>query len=97
MLAELATKPVPAAELAKAKSQLHADFVRGLKTVSGKANQLGFFEVVFGDYRELFGLVDAWEAVTADDVQRVAGALPHAERGARWSCSSRSRPGKAAK
>jgi zinc protease len=42
-----------------------------MKTVSGKANQLGYFDIVFGDYRALFGLEAAWEAVTAEDVQRV--------------------------
>jgi predicted Zn-dependent peptidase len=42
-----------------------------LKTVGGKANQLGFFEVVFGDYRKLFDLEAAWDAVSAADVQRV--------------------------
>jgi zinc protease len=72
VVAKLASEPVPAAELQKAKNQLQADFLRGMKTVSGKANQLGYFEVVFGDYRKLFGLESAWDAVTADDVQRVA-------------------------
>ena len=42
-----------------------------MKTVSGKANQLGFFETVLGDYRRLFQLDDEWNAVTAADVQRV--------------------------
>src|SRR5881398_2215406 len=68
----LQAKRVPDDELAKAKTQLRAEYVEGLKTVSGKANKLGFFETVFGDYRALFGLEDAWRAVTADDVQRVA-------------------------
>jgi predicted Zn-dependent peptidase len=40
--------------------------------VSGKANQLGFFETVLGDYRALFAIEDAWDQVTAADVQRVA-------------------------
>jgi predicted Zn-dependent peptidase len=73
-LAALAQKPVPDAELAKAKRQLQAENVRAMKTVSGKANQLGFFETVLGDYRKLFTLDAEWEAVTAADVQRVAAA-----------------------
>jgi len=48
------------------------ELVKGLKTDSGKANQLGYFEVVFGDYRKLFDLESSWEAVSADDVKRVA-------------------------
>jgi len=74
VLARLATEPVPEAELRKAKNQLRAELVRNLKTVSGKANQLGFFETVLGDYRAMFGLEDAWEKVGVDDVKRVAGA-----------------------
>jgi zinc protease len=74
VLGRLIAEPVPADELRKAKNVLRADFVRGLKTVSGKANQLGYFQTVFGDYRAMFGLEAAWEAVTADDVRRVAAA-----------------------
>ncbi len=72
VVADLAAKPVPDAELAKAKTQLESESLRAMKTVSGKANQLGFFETVLGDYRKLFGLEDEWNAVTAADVQRVA-------------------------
>lgn len=59
-------------ELRKAKNILQADYVRSLSSVSGKANQLGFYETVFGDYRDMFKEVDRVEAVTAADVQRVA-------------------------
>lgn len=59
-------------ELRKAKNILQTDYVRGLESVSGRANRLGFYETVFGDYAELFQEVDRWEAVTAEDVRRVA-------------------------
>ena len=72
VLARLAAEPVPADELARAQRQLRAQAVAGLKTVGGKANKLGFFQVVFGDYAALFKLEDQWNAVTADDVRRVA-------------------------
>jgi zinc protease len=70
----LVERPVPEDELAKAKNQLKAELVRSLKTVSGKANQLGYLDVIFGDYRALFGLEAAWDGVTAADVLRVARA-----------------------
>ncbi len=73
VLAEMAKTPVMPEELATAKRQLRADYVKGLKTVGGKANQLGFFDVVFGDYKALFTVGDSWEPVTADDVRRVIG------------------------
>ncbi len=71
VVARLAAEPVPDVELATAKRQLRADFVKGLKTAGGKANQLGFYEVVFGDYQALLRVSAEWEAVTADDVRRV--------------------------
>ncbi len=71
-LAKVRTQPPDARELRKAKNLLQAGYVRGLKTVSGKANQLGFYETVYGDYAEMFREVGRWEAVTAADVQRVA-------------------------
>ncbi len=70
-VAALARGPVAPEELARAKRQLRMELVKGLKTVGGKANQLGFFEVVFGDFRKIAGLEAEWNGVSADDVQRV--------------------------
>ena len=70
-VAALARGPVTPEELARARRLLRMEMVKGLKTDSGKANQLGFFEVVLGDYRKLFDLEAGWDAVTAADVQRV--------------------------
>jgi zinc protease len=74
VLLRLASEPVPEAELRKAKNQLSAELVRNLKTVSGKANQLGFFETVLGDYHTMFELESQWEAVDAGAVQRAAAS-----------------------
>jgi zinc protease len=63
---------IPAEELQKAKNQLLTDFYRGLKTIAGKANLLGQFEVFFGDHRKLNGYAAELEKVTAADVLRVA-------------------------
>jgi predicted Zn-dependent peptidase len=71
VLRELGAGPVDERALARAKRQMRADYVRGLQRVSGKANQLGFFDVVFGDYRAMFAVEAQWNAVTAADVQRV--------------------------
>jgi zinc protease len=71
VVARLGAAPIDEAELRKAKNQLQSELLRGLKTVGGKANQIGYLEVVLGDYRALAGLEAAWEAVTAADVQRV--------------------------
>jgi predicted Zn-dependent peptidase len=59
-------------ELEKAKNILIADFYRSLKTIDGKARDLGNYEVFFGDYRKLFTAADSYSKVTKDDLQRVA-------------------------
>jgi zinc protease len=64
--------PVGARELQKAKNALLADFYRKLQTINGKANQLGSYEIFFGDHRKLFTAADNYAKVTAADVQRVA-------------------------
>jgi len=59
-------------EIQKAKNILLAGFYRSLKTISGKANTLGTYEVFFGDYRKLFTAADDYSKVTKEDLQRVA-------------------------
>ncbi|HYL38173.1 MAG TPA: pitrilysin family protein [Bryobacteraceae bacterium] len=71
-LDRLREQPVSDQELRKAKNQLLADHYRELKTIAGRANLLGSYEVFYGDYRKLYSVEQAIEAVTAADVQRVA-------------------------
>jgi predicted Zn-dependent peptidase len=79
VVAAIGREPPGEAELRKAKNLLLADYVKGMKTVGGKANRLGFYATVFGDYRALFDVDRQWEAVSADDVARVARAYLTAE------------------
>ena len=71
-IAKLQSAPVTARELQKAKNTAVADFYRTMKTIDGKANALGTYDVVFGDYHKLFQTVDRINQVTIEDVQRVA-------------------------
>jgi zinc protease len=71
-LERLRTAEVPADELRKAKNQLLTDFFRQMKTIAGRANLLGSYEIFRGDYRKLFSAQKEIEAVTAADDQRVA-------------------------
>jgi zinc protease len=71
-LEKVRTTPVSAEELRKAKNQLLAVHYKQLKTIAGRANLLGTYEVFHGDYNKLFTLDKDIEAVTAADVQRVA-------------------------
>jgi predicted Zn-dependent peptidase len=67
--------PPVEAELQKAKNVLTTDHVRAMKTVGGKAFRLGYYRELFGDHRALFDAPAQWEAVSAADVVRVAGAV----------------------
>jgi zinc protease len=46
-------------------------YVDSLKQVSDRARLLGQAEVFYGDYTELFKDLDKYQAVTAEDVQKV--------------------------
>ena len=59
-------------ELVKAKTRARASLVRQLASNSGLAAQLTFYEVVTGDWSNLFGQLDKIDKVTAEDIQRVA-------------------------
>jgi zinc protease len=69
---KLRATPLSAEELRKAKNQLLSAHYRSLKTIAGRANLLGTYEVFHGDYNKLFTIERDVEAVTAEDVQRVA-------------------------
>jgi len=59
-------------EIQKAKNILLAGFYREMKTINGKANTIGSYEVFFGDYHKLFSAADDYNKVTADAVRAVA-------------------------
>ncbi len=49
-----------------------ASLIRQLASDTGLAAELTFYEVITGDWRNLFRQLDRIEQVTAEDVQRVA-------------------------
>lgn len=59
-------------EMERAKNQLSTAHYQGLKTIAGRANLLGQFEVFYGDYRKLATAGEELAKVTAADVRRVA-------------------------
>jgi zinc protease len=71
-LAEIARDGVLPSELDKAKNRLELGFLHGMESVSGKAEQLGFYETVLGDAARVFEQLEAYRRVSADDVKRVA-------------------------
>ncbi|MGB3618175.1 MAG: pitrilysin family protein [Catalinimonas sp.] len=63
---------VTARELQKVKNQKLMQFYDEIETIDGKADALGTYELFFGDYRALFNAPERFNAVTAEDIQRVA-------------------------
>ncbi|BCV42709.1 M16 family metallopeptidase [Shewanella algae] len=68
----IARNGVKAEELEKAKNIKLMDFYRSMETINGKANTLGTYELYFGSFDKLFQAPDAYNRVTAADIQRVA-------------------------
>jgi zinc protease len=59
-------------EVARAKARLELGSLQQLETVGGKAEQIGFFEMVLGEPAHAFRRVEAYRRVTPSDLRRVA-------------------------
>ena len=59
-------------ELEKAKNIQLVRFYQQMRTINGRANTIGTYEVFFGDYKKLFDAAKNFAAVTKEDVQRAA-------------------------
>jgi zinc protease len=70
-LARLEKDGVSAAELEKARNQVLVAFYQQLKTIAGKANLLGQYEIYFGGYDRLFRFDEQMAKVSSADIQRV--------------------------
>ncbi len=74
-LARVGREGVTDVELQRAKNLAATGLWKTLATINGKARLLGEFEVVHGDYRKLFDEPARIDAVTREDVQKVATEL----------------------
>jgi predicted Zn-dependent peptidase len=63
---------ITAAELQKVKNQKLIEFYNQVETINGKSNNIGTYEVFFGDYRKMFDAPASYNKVTVDDIKRVA-------------------------
>jgi predicted Zn-dependent peptidase len=68
----LKTQDVSDEELQSIKTRAKADLIRGLGNDQGLAFQLGEYQGLYGDWRELFRQIDDLEKVTKADIRRVA-------------------------
>ena len=68
----LTDEPVSDLELERAKTKARAGLLRSLDSNSGMASLLVEYEVKTGSWRNLFKQLESIEAVTPEDIQRVA-------------------------
>ena len=68
----LKTELVLPEELEKAKTRSRASLIRELASNEGLAAETAFYEVVSGDWRNMFKQLEKIDQVTAEDIQRVA-------------------------
>lgn len=68
----LKTNGITEMELQKAKNQRLMEFYNQIETINGKSNNIGTYEVFFGDYKKMFDAPEAYNKVTAADIKRVA-------------------------
>lgn len=73
-MAKIRDAKVEAAELAKARAQLTTRFVNAISDIDGIAERLGHYQYVAGGWQGFGESVERFNAVTADDLQRVAKA-----------------------
>lgn len=59
-------------ELQKIKNQKLMEFYDQVETIDGKSNNIGTYEVFFGDYKKMFDAPANYNKITIADVQRVA-------------------------
>lgn len=59
-------------ELKKIKNQKLMEFYNQIETINGKSNNLGTYELFFGDYNKMFDATKNFDKVTVEDIQNVA-------------------------
>lgn len=59
-------------ELQKIKNQKLMEFYGQIETINGKSNNIGTYEVFFGDFKKMFDAPANYNKVTVEDVKNVA-------------------------
>ena len=69
---KIKTEGISENELQKIKNQKLMEFYGQIETINGKSNNIGTYEVFFGDYKKMFDAPAAFNKVTAEDIKNVA-------------------------
>ena len=71
-LAKVKANGITEKELQKAMNEVRTNFYADLQSIAGKAGQLGHYEIYYGGYEKLFGIMDAYAAVKLPQVPDAA-------------------------
>ena len=71
-LEKILTEGITEEELQKVKNQKLIEFYQQIQTINGKSNNIGTYEVFFGDYAEMFNAPEAFNKVTREEIKEVA-------------------------
>lgn len=69
---KIKTEPVTRQELQKVINQMEAGLIRGLKSNSGMASKLIYYEAVAGDWRYFLTHIEKIKQITAEDIMKTA-------------------------
>ncbi|MFT7336490.1 MAG: zinc protease [Porticoccaceae bacterium] len=69
---KIKTEGISETELQKIKNQKLMEFYNQVETINGKSNNIGTYEVFFGDYRKMFDAPANYNKITTAAVQKVA-------------------------
>ena len=72
IIEDIKTKGVASNEIEKAKNSKVLEYFDSFKTNQSLSFALGYYEVLTGNYNNLFKIVDKYAKVTSQDIQRVA-------------------------
>ncbi len=71
-LDKIKTQGITEKELQKIKNQKLIEFYNQIETINGKSNNIGAYELFFGDYKKMFQAPENFNKVTVEDVKSVA-------------------------
>lgn len=69
---KIKTEGITEKELQKIKNQKLMEFYGQIETINGKSNNIGTYEVFFGNYKKMFDAPAAFNKVTVNDIKNVA-------------------------
>lgn len=72
ILEDIKENGVTSNELEKAKNSKVLEFFDNFKTNQSLSFALGYFEILTGDYNNLFKVVEQYSKITSEDIKRVA-------------------------